>query len=86
METESPPQAEAPSFLSNVFQGEALQTVLGLVTSTLVPTLAQGFGACNGINVKGGNGAKGVPIQSYGAKYPGAKVVSSGPRANSPSP
>lgn len=64
-------QAEAPSFLSNVLQGPALQSVLNLLTSQLVPTLAKGFGACNGINVKGGNGAKGVPLSKYGSKFPG---------------
>lgn len=79
-------QAEAPSFLSNVFQGPILQTVLELVTSTLVPTLAKGFGECNGINVKGGNMAKGLTLSSYASKFPGAKVQSSGPRATSPSP
>lgn len=79
-------QAEAPSFLSNVFQGELLQTALELVTSTLVPSLAKGFGDCNGINVKGGNQAKGLTLEDYGAKYPGAKVQSSGPRAESPNP
>ncbi|KAL8280569.1 hypothetical protein RQP46_006892 [Phenoliferia psychrophenolica] len=79
-------QAEAPSFLSNVFQGEVLQTVVDLVSTMLVPTLAKGFGDCNGINVKGGNGAKGTPMSSYASKYPGAKVQSSGPRAKSPSP
>ncbi|KAK4701799.1 unspecific peroxygenase, partial [Phenoliferia sp. Uapishka_3] len=79
-------QAEAPSFMSNVFQGATLQTALGLVTSQLVPALAAGFGACNGINVKGGNGAKGLSLATYGAKFPGAKVANSGPRANSPSP
>lgn len=80
-------QAEAPSFLSNVFQGPTLQTVLGLVTSSLIPTLAKGFGACNGINVKGGNMKKGVPISNYASKYPGvAAMASNGPRAKSPSP
>ncbi|KDE06593.1 hypothetical protein MVLG_03089 [Microbotryum lychnidis-dioicae p1A1 Lamole] len=80
-------QAEAPSFLSNVLQGPVVQTVLSLLTSTLIPTLAKGFGECNGINVKGGNGA-GVPFGQYSgaSQFPGAVVQNDGPRGMSPSP
>lgn len=67
-------QAEAPSFLSNVFQGPLLQTVLELVTSSLVPSLAQAFGACNGINVKGGNGAKGLSMSEFSSQFPGTST------------
>lgn len=82
-------QAEAPSFLSNVLQGPLLQQVLGLVTSSLVPTLAKGFGACNGINVKGGNMGNTSAVKTlsdYSATYPGAAVVYNGSRATSPDP
>lgn len=68
-------QAEAPSFLSNVFQGPLLQTALALITSRLVPTLAKGFGACNGINVNGGNGAKGVSLKEFTSQYPGTFLL-----------
>ncbi|KZP14625.1 hypothetical protein FIBSPDRAFT_751561 [Athelia psychrophila] len=82
-------QAEAPSFLSNVLQGPLLPQVLGLVTSSLVPTLAKGFGECNGINVKGGNMGNTSAVKTlgdYSAKYPGAAVVYDGARATSPNP
>ncbi|KAF7974264.1 hypothetical protein HWV62_13050 [Athelia sp. TMB] len=82
-------QAEAPSFLSNVLQGPLLTQVLGLVTSSLVPSLVKGFGACDGIDVKGGNKANTTgykTLQDYAAKFPGAAVAYKGSRATSPSP
>lgn len=80
-------QAEVPSFLSNVFQGATLQAVLELLTGQLIPTLAKGFGACNEINVSGGNATQGQSIGTYGKKFPGVQqMATNGPRAKSPSP
>lgn len=96
-------QAEAPSFLSNVLQGSALQVHLALfvfaratsahspaslqsVLDALVPTLAKGFGDCNGINVLGGNAPRGKPAKSWATKYPGANPKYDPARAKCPSP
>lgn len=55
----------------------------------MVPTLAKGFGECNGINVKGGNMGNTSAVKTlsdYSSKYPGAAVVYNGSRATSPNP
>lgn len=59
-------QAEVPSALSGLVQKNQLAD---LVTSTLLPALAQGLGACN--DVKNFNG-KPRTMASYASKYPGA--------------
>lgn len=69
-------QAEAPSFLSNVFSGAALLSVLALIPTQLVPALA-GLGSCSNL-------PPGKTVSSYGQNFPGAKVQNSGPRANGP--
>jgi hypothetical protein len=70
-------QAEAPTFLSNVFSGVLLTQVLGLITSLLVPTLqkfqADALITCPGL-------PKGKGIFDPNSKYPGARHLSQGPR------
>lgn len=68
-------QAEAPSFLSNVFSGLLLQSVLALIPTQLLPALAP-LGQCSNLPA-------GKTVNTYGAQFPGAKVVSSGPRSES---
>lgn len=65
-------QADAPSFLSNVFNGVLLSTVTGMIGDTLLPVL-QTLGDCPNLPA-------GKSVMQYGAKYPGAKVQNSGPR------
>ncbi|KAK5130482.1 hypothetical protein LTR08_002004 [Meristemomyces frigidus] len=66
-------QADAPSFLSNVFSGAALTTALGLITTKLVPALA-GLGSCPNLPA-------GKSVMQYGSQFPGAQIVNSGPRS-----
>lgn len=66
-------QADAPSFLSNVFSGAALTTALGLIPTTLVPALA-GLGSCPNLPA-------GKSVMQYGAAYPGGQFANSGPRS-----
>lgn len=66
-------QADVPSFLGNVFNGAVLQTVLGLVDTMLLPALAP-LGSCPNL-------PKGKSVMQYGANYPGAQFMNSGPRA-----
>jgi len=66
-------QADAPSFLDNVFSGVALAEVLALIDTMLLPALAP-LGSCPNL-------PPGKSVMQYGATYPGAQFPDSGPRA-----
>ena len=75
-------QAEAPSFASNILQGPVQQAALEFITSTLIPTLAQGFGDCNPVLARNAK-----TMQSYADTYPGIKAGFDDPsKAKSPQP
>jgi hypothetical protein len=65
-------QADVPSFLSNVAAPSAVNAVLDLIPSVLMPALAP-LGDCP-------NMPAGRSVISYGKNYPGAQFASSGPR------
>ena len=68
-------QADAPSFLDNVFNGAALTEVLALIPTMLMPALAPltASGACPNL-------PPGKSVMAYGKGYPGAQFPDSGPR------
>jgi hypothetical protein len=70
-------QAEAPTFLSNVFNGFLLSEALGLVGSLLLPAINQ-FQLDGKITCP--NLPQGKGIFDPNSKYPGARFLSAGPR------
>lgn len=69
-------QADVPSFLDNVFNGAVLQSVLGMIDTTLVPAL-RGLGDCPNL-------PKGRTVMDYGATYPGVKAMMAQDRSRNP--
>jgi hypothetical protein len=66
-------QADVPSFLDNVFNGVALQRVLALIPTVLVPALKPLMLTCPNL-------PPGRSVMQYGSNYPGIQAKSSGNR------
>lgn len=66
-------QADVPSFLDNVFTGVALQKVLAMIPTTLIPAISPFMLTCPNLPA-------GKSVLSYGQAYPGMLAKQQGQR------